>query len=374
MIKKNNTLFFLSFFLLSCGNGNSLISNSKDDLVEVDTAIINKIMPANGDGVTGADGSISIELGDGRSLFMWGDSFLGNITDGTRRAPSTRFIMGNTFSIIDNQFNVLKTLYNGDSSSPAPYLKPTGKTEPPTWYWPGDGFVKDGILHLFMSQFYKSGNSPLSFQYVGCDYFRIRISDFSIMDKTHFEAPDVNNVHYGHAILVKEKYVYIYGTKTFSNGSSEVHVCRARIINDKLSDYSYWNGSQWQQEASMSHRISGILKSVPEQFNVVELDGIICLIFQNRLANIKNIYSYTSKSPAGPFTNEKLLYTVNEVDFDRDQMMTYNAMVHPQFQKNHKVLMCYNVNTYDSSKTLFDKASVYRPRFFWVPINNIIRK
>ena len=53
-------------------------------------------------------------------------------------------------------------------------------------------------------------------------------------------------------------------------------------------------------------------------------------------------------------------------------MRTYNTMVHPQYMKNVKILMCYNVNTYDLKK-VFEKASLYQPRFFWVPVDHILK-
>ena len=49
---------------------------------------------------------------------------------------------------------------------------------------------------------------------------------------------------------------------------------------------------------------------------------------------------------------------MEESGFEVDSMMTYNAMVHPQYRKDGKVLMCYNVNTYSMTK-LFEKASLY---------------
>ena len=63
---------------------------------------------------------------------------------------------------------------------------------------------------------------------------------------------------------------------------------------------------------------------------------------------------------------------MEESGFEVDSMMTYNAMVHPQYRKGGKVFMCYNVNSY-SMMNLFEKASLYQPRFIWVPIEKIIK-
>lgn len=122
----------------------------------------------------------------------------------------------------------------------------------------------------------------------------------------------------------------------------------------------------------LKQRSEGLQKNISEQFNVFSLKEKIVLVSQNRSGNAKEIYSYIADSPEGAFSHEKLLYTVDEPNFEKDNMMTYNTMVHPQYMKNDKILMCYNVNTYDLKK-VFEKASLYQPRFFWVPVDHILK-
>lgn len=281
-------IFSLLFSLAACrGNSEQKVV---DPVVEFDSVFCERLMPGLGGGITGGDGSISIDLKDGRSLFMWGDSFFGDVIN-DKRAKDTKFVIGNTFTIID---------------------------------------------------------------------------------KENFKAANENNVHYGHAVLPYKGEIYVYGTRADAMGMAEVHVSKAKLINDKLVDFSYWDGAEWQTDARKSQRIAGITKSVSEQFNVVELEEKIALVSQDRSGNVKDIYSFIADKPEGPFSNEKLLYKVEESGFEVDSMMTYNAMVHPQYRKVGKVLMCYNVNTYSMTK-LFEKASLYQPRFIWVPVEKIVK-
>lgn len=75
----------------------------QDDLrVEPDYEFCDKLMPDYGGGITGGDGCISIDLKDGRSVFMWGDSFMGDVIDGIR-SGSSKFITGNTFTVINKE-------------------------------------------------------------------------------------------------------------------------------------------------------------------------------------------------------------------------------------------------------------------------------
>ena len=92
-------IFSLLFSLAACrGNSEQKVV---DPVVEFDSAFCERLMPGLGGGITGGDGSISIDLKDGRSLFMWGDSFFGDVIN-DKRAKDTKFVIGNTFTIMDN--------------------------------------------------------------------------------------------------------------------------------------------------------------------------------------------------------------------------------------------------------------------------------
>jgi hypothetical protein len=144
------------------------------------------------------------------------------------------------------------------------------------------------------------------------------------------------------------------------------------LVNKELTEFEYWNGTQWGNDPKKTAKLEGTSHPVAEQFNVVKLYNKYVLVAQDRYT-MKDIYSYISDKPEGPFRNKKLIHQVDETNYESDKMMTYNTMVHPQYIKNDKVLMCYNVNTQDLNK-VFVKASVYRPRFFWVPISLMINE
>jgi hypothetical protein len=46
-------------------------------------------------------------------------------------------------------------------------------------------------------------------------------------------------------------------------------------------------------------------------------------------------------------------------------------MAHPQFKKEGKILISYNVNNIDFAEQ-HDDVSTYRPRFFWIDIDEIV--
>lgn len=369
---KKNLIFALSFTLLAaCSSGNKVDNTEVVDLkIEMDDVFCDKLLPYTGGNVTGADGSISIDLKDGRSMFMWGDSFFGDVIEDVRQEPIA-FMMGNVFTVIDDNYNI-KNYYKGTPQEPRSYIEPSSDGNVAQWYWPGHGFVRDGILYLFMSQFHKEGEGSFAFEYEQCDYFTLNSKTLEVLTKNNFPAANINGVHYGHAELDEGDYIYIYGTLSDNKAmTADVHVARATLDNKELQNFEYWDGQGWNVDPAKTARLEGTNHPVAEQFNVVKLKNKYVLVAQDRYT-MPDIYSYASDSPTGPFTNEKLILTVNEPNYEVDQMMTYNTMVHPQYIKDDKVLMCYNVNTHDLEK-VFTKASLYRPRFFWVPIELLVK-
>ena len=181
-------------YLLACTLFVSCQNNNKSSVtqmeVELDSMWCTRLMPGLGSGVTGGDGAISIDLKDGRNLFMWGDSFFGDVVD-DKRSKDSKFVMGNTFTII-NEKGELETLYSGDLKNPSAYIPAEQDGDSPRWYWPGDGFVKDGILHLFMSKFRKVGEGSFGFEYMCCDYFRLDVKTMKIIDKMNIPAANQN--------------------------------------------------------------------------------------------------------------------------------------------------------------------------------------
>lgn len=103
---QNDRIMNKFIYLLACTLFVSCQNNNKPSVtkmeVELDSMWCTRLMPGLGGGVTGGDGAISIDLKDGRSLFMWGDSFFGDVVD-DKRSKDSKFVMGNTFTIINEK-------------------------------------------------------------------------------------------------------------------------------------------------------------------------------------------------------------------------------------------------------------------------------
>lgn len=321
-------------------------------------------------GVTGADGVISFPLDKQTSIFMMGDSFLSPVNEGKRDVDSK--MINNTFIKVDKKAGTHKSYFKGTLDNPESLLVPD-HGNPKEYYWPGHAFVHNGMVHTFMSRFIPV-DYGWGFEFSGTDYLRLDKDSFRVISQEDFPYSNGNDVHYGHSILLEKDYVYLYGSRSV-NETTSLHVARARMDEaaNKLVDFEFYTDGQWTLELEKSSPLEGIEKDVPEQFSVFKYGEKYILVMQERGLIAGNIFSYISDSPVGPWSNEQLLFHTKEQYNSGDQVFTYNAMAHPQYIENNKLLISYCVNSFEVPKIHEVDVEYYRPGFFWVPLDKILK-
>lgn len=337
--------------------------------VQPDSSFTDRLLPPDAEGISGADGTLSIDLGAQGSLFIWGDSFIGPV-ENDRRVLSTKFILGNTATLWNGQ--TACSLYGGTFEEPLPFIATDSSEKDLTWYWPGDGYIEGQQLYLFMSKYgNKRGHlGPFAFTYQGCDFVVVDRRTMRVQSR-HSLLDSNSSVHYGHGVLRVGSYLYLYGSEADNvQFRSEIHVMRFpwRDGVPELSSPQYWDGHRWNRHADSSRALEGIYSAVSEQFSIRQINGKIVLLNQDRYQVPGQIYLYQSTRPEGPFINEQLIHTIQEPELEQDSLFTYNAMMHPQIRRHGCFLVSYNVNTF-RDQLAWEKASVYRPRFLWIPLS-----
>ena len=74
---------------------------------------------------------------------------------------------------------------------------------------------------------------------------------------------------------------------------------------------------------------------------------------------------YRSDSLEGPFTNKTVLYTTPETS---GNVFTYNAKAHPELGSDGRLLVTYNVNSFDTAD-VYKNVDNYRPRYVDVKVD-----
>lgn len=336
-------------------------------VIGLDTTFAKIVIPDQGS-ITGADGTYSIALPDGRSLFLMGDSYTGPVTNGSRAMSDHMF--RNAYILYDNDRVTALIDANGENSSAA--IPPGVTNEHEEWYWPGHGFARDNRLYIFQTLMYQGEPGMWGFRYRTTDILEYSLPDITLISTTKIPFEGSTDIHFGMAVLDDQDYIYIYAQVDVDNGSNPVSdALVARTTIDKLyTAWEYYDGSSWTPRSADAVKMEG-LSSVPvsSQFNVFRLKDKYVLLTQSKQFNSGEIYTFISDYPQGPWYNKKMIYKIQEKE--NPNLFTYNAMAHPQFKKEGKILISYNVNNVDFAEQ-HDDVSTYRPRFFWIDIDEIV--
>lgn len=332
--------------------------------VTPDTIFNARFFP-KGDAFTGGDGTYSIRLPDGRSLWIFGDSFIGNVTPDLKRVKTDPQYIRNCFVILGN--DSLITLQQGKPSEFKSMMIPpevtNGKySEHDFWYWPGDAFIENGKLNVFVSKFFQvKGTDMWAFQFQGTELVEFSLPDLNVLRIDAF--PQRDSVHYGHAVLQTDEYTYIYGLK-----NQFPYVARAKKGSVRDA-WQFYSGNKWVAQAELAEPM--IRFSGSEQFSVFEWRQSYVMIMQGSDLS-RNIYSFTSTQPYGPWENQQLLYET-PLPSGCKTCWSYNALAHPEFAEDDQLLVSYNINSMEMDDH-YANATLYRPRFIRVPMDRILPK
>jgi hypothetical protein len=323
-----------------------------------DSTFNNLLRKYNGGWIAG-DATFSIALPANKTLWLFGDSFIGTANADSSIAPGASFIR-NCGLLQDG--DSLRALYGGTFNSPAAFVP----SEDPdsTWYWPEHGLIENDTLKIFFSEFKLStGPAGFNYKYTGAYLTRFTYPAIELVDMTKIPYFDINGVSYGNSVFVENGYTYIYGRK---ETDTVYHICYphvARAVAGNITGpWEFFSGTAWVSDPVITHRIS--MEAVSQQYGVFRLNNKFALITQEIWLSAK-INSFTSNFLYGPFYNKKLLY---QTPILYTNSFTYNAFPHIQFN-NDKLLVSYNTN--GNFWDIFGNVEIYRPMFIRVPFTMI---
>jgi hypothetical protein len=334
--------------LLSCHSPPGSRGYAPDAAVVPD-ADFSHLFAAHGDGWTGGDGTISIRLPDGRSLWLFGDSFIGGVkSDGTRDAD-TPFIRN--CALIQSEGR-LTPLYGRGGGAPDALFPLAAAGE---WYWPGDGTVQGNRLFVFLHRFRQTGTGLWDWQWAGTDLALLGLPDLGL--DTIRTLPFANGVRYGATILEHQSLIYIYGVVE-GKGGKQLHVARTNTRSFAEGAWLFFDGDQWSPSPERS---ASVLNGVGSQFSLIPYEQAFVLItMDGRTPFSGRLVAYKASRPEGPFQGPVFLYKAPEAN---SNLAAYNPFIHPQFTRQGRLLISYNVNHLHDPDALYRDAQIYRPRF-----------
>lgn len=336
-----------------------------------DYTIAGKIIRDEAGAITAGDGMYSVALPDGRSIFLMGDSFNCAVVDGQR--PKTAHMFRNSYLVYDPKNDTATGIVNArgagtNSSAAVPKDYPFENK----WYWPGDGFVIGDRLYIFQSLMYMGADGMWGFRYQDSHLLQYSLPDLKLVRDDEIKYKPMGAELYGAAAMYDGGYAYIY--QQLDVNSEWVPLTYAYVARAKEEDlwgsWEFWDGSGWTKDYTKQACMTGADQvCISSQFNVFKLRDKYVLFTENKSLMVGEVYTMTSDNPWGPWSHKKTIYTIPNVG--KSDWLTYNAMAHPQFEKDGMILFTIDVNTQDGDEQATDVRS-YRPRFIWMDINQIL--
>lgn len=293
---------------------------------------------------SGGDGSYSIALPGGLALWLFGDSFIGTIDSGTREGNQ---MVHNAVAIQNIEKHTMSFYWNRQNKAGSYF--PDGKDY---WYWPGDGVFLNGKVYCFAK---KTGmikgkeDDPFGF---------VWLQDELVVIDNPLESPDNwqcrhvpvpfsnKQIHIGTACLADSGYLYILGQKETARAFL-ARLSVNHLENLELDSFEFLASSKggktfWVKDPKAA---SIIWQQAAAEASLSKIHGsYLCLYHKNGLG--AEVVVRTAKSIEGPWSDEKLVYTIPEKQCKRG--FTYAAKAHPeQLSDKNLLAITYAINPGD---------------------------
>ncbi|MDD5475170.1 MAG: DUF4185 domain-containing protein, partial [Syntrophales bacterium] len=375
---QRNTRFLaacLAFLFLSCS---TLPDQSQDP--DYGSTLCLPAFPDK-DGWYGGDGAWSVDLGDGRVLWLFGDSFVSN-REGRLNRVGMRVILGTTLALstctAEGEFRIRYRLKKKEGE----FVSFFGEGE---WLWPQDPYMAGGNLYVPLVSIEGDPDlpGPFGFRILGHRVARIKYFDGKDPFEWSVDYIDLSpgipaGVHaFATTSVVHEEYVYffpLYGATVddftvFGN-------LLARISLDSIDDpgrsveYLTRDG-RWQKNPGHSEMQVVLDAAVPEMsVRYHPHRGQWVAVYLSTESRGDRMLLRTADRLEGPWGEpEVIIAQIPEVDpesplYDKENFC-YAGKEHRQFSRGKTLVVTYVCNSHgdpeDNSGFLRNNLFLYRP-------------
>ena len=212
------------------------------------------------EGWTGADGVYSVAFPEDKTLWLFGDTWVGKIRDG-RHVEAT--LINNSLAMQQGKDPATATVQfyyrQAVDGHPEPFIRPSdGKS----WFWMYDGVLAPDGLYLFLIELERA--EPAGFRLTGTWLAQVGNPSDSPLDWrislkripwARFSPS--GDLFFGSAILEDGGFFYIYGIdEDVRNGWHHKYMIVARVPKDHLWDLDQWRfhaDGAWTSDMCVHH-------------------------------------------------------------------------------------------------------------------------
>ncbi|MFF1692501.1 DUF4185 domain-containing protein [Streptomyces sp. NPDC058257] len=340
---------------------------------------------ARADDWTGGDGTHSVRLPDGRLLWLFSDTFLGQVHAPPNPAGQPHTWRDATTPMVRNSGVVMSRSGTLQNTLPAPLFPDPA---PQQWRWPvaakveprSPGSSENVVRVLLWTRATGTGpwiyGVPLATEVATLSLPDLRVEGIvKVSDQQAVPDPD-KRVLYGTTTVDDGDWTYVFGGndgKAAARPASHAYV--ARVPKGRLAEpgaWRYWDGEGWTESGKPRHVLGdGERKGVGSAFTVVRVKGTYVLFTMAAgTQGLTDVTSYWACSPTGPWHGPAKGFSppLPKDGSAEQDMAAYNPQAHPALSGNGRLLLSYDVNWLDAAPAsaqanVSRNVSLYRPRF-----------
>ena len=317
----------------------------------------------------GADGASSVDLGHGRFLWLFGDTFISPHGDHDGRVDSV--IIRNSLAIQDGgdpSTASIRFYWGNITGTPRAFFTEPGQG----WLWPGDGELIDGRLLVFFMKINLASNE-LGFEARGWTAALVDNPEDS-PDSWRVDFLDVPDNSLD--VLVGSGSVFVNGEYLYAYGASEsvdhdIYLTRWSTVKAEHGDLSnpeWWCGRNtgWSRLDEKGITPQPVIHGGQNEFSV-HLDPCTGKVIQIQTIGFGSSPAAlrVADSLTGPWPEPRVFFTPPEAG--RLDILIYAGKAHPELSGSD-LAVTYLVNSLDE-KTLLTDMNIYFPRFLKIRFN-----
>jgi hypothetical protein len=303
------------------------------------------------DGWITADLPASVDLRDGRVLWLFGDTWTGNRAPDGSIAPGARLQHNSALVQTGGCADLVGSTGDG-------WLTIPGTDD---FWWPAAGVVPGGVhgrvVDIFVTRVRRTGPGVFDFASVGMDVVQLRRSDLAVVGVRSL--PHQERL-WAASVVADRGWLYLFG-RDYTAGPS-TYLARVRA-GDLDGRWQFRSGRRWSRNPA---RATPVLAAPP--FNnpaVARLhDGRWLAIAKDREFDGTTLIGWTARAPQGPWRATGPV--IAAPTSGRPEEFTYLAASHPQINlASKRLLVSWNLNSRAADlDSLTDPiVATYGPRF-----------
>ncbi len=314
----------------------------------------------------GGDGAYSIDLGAGRILWLFGDSFIA--TSPARKRTESRVIR-NSIALQQGSNPATATAHfawRTLNAQPASFFPESNGV----WFWPGHGARLDsgqgsgqrsGLLLFLMRVRASAGGLGFTVEGSVCQFIENPDDDPLTWRSREVPFSPVSFAMIGVGGVMSDAH-FFYAYSPREPGNHDVFLVRwpkAQAALGDLSKPEWWTSSGWTAQASLAREPKVVFPNGQTEFTVSPNAHGGFSEIQSSGFGATDIALRTSSAPEGPWSATTAVYTPPESS--RPGALVYAGKAHPELQGADMVLT-YVANHSDFA-TVQNDMSLYYPRF-----------